>query len=176
MTAIAPGTLSPLLLTAAVGFAYVRRIRRSFGRQPYHPTRTHVRLVVLALACAGLVFAAMTLPVADVALAVGTGLAIGTVLGAFGVKHTRIETADGARWYTPNPWIGGALSLLLVGRLAWRFGHGAFSSGAAQAAQNANPLTLGIAATLVAFYLVNGAGLAWRMRRLSVPARSAVHS
>jgi hypothetical protein len=106
-------------------------------------------------------------------LAVGTGLGVGAVLGVFGVKHTRIEAVDGARWYTPNPWIGGALSLLLVGRLAWRFGHGAFSSGAAQAAQNANPLTLGIGATLVAFYLVNGAGLAWRMRSLVLPVRPA---
>jgi hypothetical protein len=32
--------------------------------------------------------------------------------------------------------------------------------------QNASPLTLGIAATLVAYYLVNGVGLLVRMRRL----------
>jgi hypothetical protein len=170
MIAIAPTTLSPLLLTAAIGFAYVRRIRRSFGRQPYHPMRTHVRLALLALVCVGLIFTAVALPVANVALAVGAGLAAGATLGIFGVMHTRIDATDGARWYTPNPWIGGALSLLLVGRLAWRFGHGAFSSGAAQAAQNANPLTLGIAATLVGFYLVNNAGLAWRMRALRARA------
>lgn len=167
MTAIAPTTLSPLLLTVAIGFAYVRRIRRSFGRQPYHPTRTHVRLALLALVAAMLVFAAVSLPVANVALGVGVGLVAGAMLGLFGVLHTRIEATDGARWYTPNPWIGGALSLLLVGRLAWRFGHGAFSGGAQQAAQNANPLTLGIAAMLVGFYLVNNAGLAWRMRGLA---------
>ena len=172
MTAIAPSTLSPLLLTAAIGFAYVRRIRRSFGRQPYHPARTHVRLALLALAFAGLVFAAVTLPINGIALAVAAGLLVGAALGVFGVMHTRIEAADGARWYTPNPWIGGALSLLLVGRLAWRFGHGAFAGGAGQAAQNANPLTLGIAATLVAFYLVNGAGVAWRMRGLATAERS----
>ena len=106
--------------------------------------------------------------VPHVAAAIALGLVLGGGLGALALRHTHVEAADGAHWYTPNPWIGGALSLLLVGRLAWRYGHGAFSSGAAQAAQNANPLTLGIAATLVAFYLVNGAGLAWRVRALAV--------
>jgi hypothetical protein len=172
MTAIAPATLQPLLLTAAVGFVYVRRIRRSFGRQPYHPTRAHVRLALLALACAGLLLAAAMLPVAGVALAIAAGLVIGGALGAFAVLHTQVETVDGARCYTPNPWIGGALSLLLVARLAWRYASGALSQGASQAAQNASPLTMGIAATLVGFYLVNGAGIAWRMRALA-PNRTA---
>ena len=170
MTAIAPTTLSPLLLTAAVGFAYVRRIRRSFGRQSYHPKRTHARIALLALATVFLVVSAVILPVANVGLAIAAGFVVGGVLGGFAVRHTRVDVADGARWYTPNPWIGGALSLLLVARLAWRFGNGAFSTGAANAAQNASPLTLGLGATLVAFYLVNGAGLAWRMRAL-LPAR-----
>src|SRR6476661_5341484 len=172
MTPIAPSTLSPLLLTVAVGFAYVRRIRRSFGKQPYHPTRTYVRMALLALACVGLVFAAATLPVSGIALAIAAGLVAGGALGGFAVLHTQVEAVDGARWYTPNPWIGGALSLLLVARLAWRYGSGAFSQGASNAAQNASPLTLGIAATLVAFYLVNGMGIAWRMRALA-PDRTA---
>lgn len=167
MTAIAPTTLSPLLLTAAVGFAYVRRIRRSFGRQPYHPKRTYARVVLLALASAFLMVAAMMLPVANVALAITAGFVVGGTLSAFAVRHMRVDVADGACWYTPNPWIGGVLSLLLVARLAWRFGNGALSGGASQAAQNASPLTLGLAAILVAFYLVNGAGLAWRMRALA---------
>jgi len=66
--------------------------------------------------------------------------------------------------YTPNPWIGGALSLLLVARLAWRWQQGARAFGPAAAAQP-SVLTLAFAATLVAYYLVNGGGLAWRMRR-----------
>jgi hypothetical protein len=172
MTPIAPSTLSPLLLTAAVGFAYVRRIRRSFGRQPYHARRTHVRLALLVFACAGLVFMAATVPVANLAPAIAAGLVLGGALGAFAVLHTQVEVADGMRCYTPHPWIGGVLSLLLVARLAWRFASGALSGGAAQAAQNASPLTLGIAATLVAFYLVNGAGLAWRMRGLANATRT----
>ena len=169
MTPLSPSTLSPLLLTAAVGFAYYRRIRRQFGRQPYQPRRTVVRSVLLCIALAGLAFSAVVLPVAGIGLAVGAGLAIGAALGALALQHTRVEAADGARWYTPNPWIGGALSLLLIGRLAWRFGHGPLAAGGgAPAMQNASPLTLGIAATLVAYYLVSGFGLVWRMRSLAV--------
>ena len=163
MTPLSPSSVSPVLLTAAIGFAYYRRIRRQFGRQPYQPTRTLLRAGVLALVLLGLLLAAAALPVAGVGRAIGAGLAAGAALGVLALRHTRIDAADGARWYTPNPWIGGALSLLLVGRLAWRFGHGPFAAGA-PAAQNASPLTLGIAATLVAYYLVNGFGLMWRMR------------
>ena len=166
MTTLSPSLLSPALYTAAIAFAYYRRIRRSFGRQPYRPARLYVRLALLALACAGLLFAAVSLPVAGVALAIAIGLVAGATLGVFGVVHTQVEATPEGRWYTPNPWIGGALSVLLLARLAWRFGHGAFASGAAQASQNASPLTLGIAGALVAFYLVNGAGLLWRMRAL----------
>ena len=172
MSPLSPSTLSPLLLTAAVAFAYYRRIRRQFGRQPYQAKRSMVRTGLLGVAVAALAFAAVALPVAGVGLAIGAGLAVGAALGAFALRHTQIEASDGARWYTPNPWIGGALSLLLIGRLAWRFGQGplAGAGAAAPAMQNASPLTLGIAATLVAYYLVNGAGLAWRMRSLAACA------
>jgi len=168
MTPLSPSTVSPLLLTAAVGFAYYRRIRRQFGRQPYQPKRTLVRSALLGVALAGLLMAAVALPVAGLRLAVGVGLLVGTGLGALALQHMRLESADGARWYTPNPWIGGALSLLLIGRLAWRFGHGPLATaGGAPAMQDASPLTLGLAATLVAYYLVSGVGLVWRMRSLT---------
>lgn len=169
MTPIAPSTLSPVLLTAAVGFAYFRRIRRSFGRQPYRPRRGYARLALLAVAVVGLCFAALAMPVDGMAVAVFAGLGAGGALGAFALRHTRIELVDGARCYTPNPWIGGTLSLLLLGRLAWRYTHGAFAMGGAAAPQQPSPLTFGIAAILVGFYFVNGAGLAWRMRELATP-------
>lgn len=165
MPAFNPSTLTPLLATAGFGWIYYRRIRRQFGRQEYQPRRALLRIGLLAIVLCGLMVAAIALP--KVGLAIALGLAVGGGLGALALRHTGIEAAQGTRWYTPDPWIGGALSLLLVGRLAWRWGHGAFATGSAQAAQNASPLTLGIAATLVAFYVVNGAGLAWRMHALT---------
>jgi uncharacterized membrane protein YGL010W len=169
MLAFAPTSLTPVLATAGIGWLYYRRIRRQFGRQPYQPRRAMFRTGLLAVVCCVLLVLAFVLP--HVALAIMAGLAIGVALGLLALRHTAIEAVDGARWYTPNPWIGGALSLLLVGRLAWRYGHGAFAAGSAQAAQNLSPLTLGIAATLVGFYVVNGVGLALRMRALASPLK-----
>jgi hypothetical protein len=167
MSAVHPSTLTPLVITAAIGVVYYRRIRRQFGRQPYQHKRAMARTVFLSLVLCGLLVAAIALP--KVGLAIVGGLVLGVLLGAAALRFTGIEASDGARWYTPNPWIGGALSLLLVGRLAWRWGQGAFSQGGAQVAANASPLTMGIMSALVAFYVVNGAGLAWRMRDLAPP-------
>jgi len=174
MTATHPATLTPLFFTAAIGLVYYRRIRRQFGRQPYQPKRAMARTVFLVLVLCGLLVAAVALP--KVGLGIVEGLALGALLGAAALRFTGIESSDGARWYTPNPWIGGALSLLLLGRLAWRWGQGAFSQGGAQVAANASPLTMGIMSALVAFYVVNGAGLAWRMRELAIPATGSTVS
>lgn len=164
-------SLSPVLLTTALGFAYYRRIRGNFGRQPWRPMRVGVRLALLSLLLLALLSAAVFVPRAG--LAISAGLATGALLGWFALRHTGVELENGARFYTPNPWIGGALSLLLVGRLAWRMGSGVFAGGAAQFGQHASPLTLAIAATLVGYYLFNGIGLALRMRALAPPVSTS---
>jgi hypothetical protein len=169
MLAFAPTSLTPVLATAGIGWLYYRRIRRQFGRQQYQPRRAMLRVGLLTLVSCALLVMALVLP--EIGAAIALGLVVGCGLGALALRHVAIEAADGVRWYTPNPWIGGALSLLLVGRLAWRFGHGAFATGGAQAAQDMSPLTLGIAATLVGFYVVNGVGLALRMRALVLPVK-----
>lgn len=155
----------PWLATAGFGWIYYRRIRRQFGRQLYQPGRAALRMGVLSLLACGLLFAAFGIPHLVPGLAAG-GIA-GAVLGWLSQRHTRIASVDGRREYTPNPWIGGALSLLLVARLAWRWHDGAFAAGAQQMGQQASPLTFGFMAALVAFYLVSGIGLVLRMRALS---------
>jgi hypothetical protein len=82
------------------------------------------------------------------------------------LKHTHAQVIDGQCYYTPNAWIGGGLTLLLLGRLSWRWGQGGFAGGSTAAAQ-ASPLTLGIAATLISYSLVNGLGMLFRMRALA---------
>lgn len=157
--------LTPYLATAGIGWLYYRRIRRSFGRQSWQPKRTVARLVLVSLVAASLICAAVFLPHTGAGIAIGAVL--GAALGTFGLKHTHAQLIDGKRYYTPNPWIGGGLTLLLLGRLAWRWSQGAFAGGSAQAAQQASPLTLGIAATLIAYSLVYSSGLLLRMRKLA---------
>lgn len=164
MAATGIASLTPYLATAGVGWLYYRRIRRYFGRQPWQPRRTGVRLGFLVVVAVLLTWLAAHLPGVRVGMALGA--VAGAALGAFALHHTRIELQDGARWYTPNPWIGAALSVLLLGRLAWRWASGAFAGGSAQTLQNASPLTMSIAAALIAYGLVYAAGLFVRMRAL----------
>ena len=123
--------------------------------------------VNLGVAVTVLVAAMLGLAVAfepHVAAGMAVGALAGIALGWFGLKHTRFDAREGRRGYTPNPWIGGALSLLLVARLAWRWQDGAFSQGMAPGASNASPLTLGLAAALVCYGLTHAIGLLLRMR------------
>ena len=160
-------SLVPYLATAGIGWLYYRRIRRSFGRQAWQPGRTIARLVLVSLVAVALVFAALFLP--HTGAGIGIGALIGAGLGGFGLKHTHAQVIDGQRYYTPNPWIGGVLSVLLLGRLAWRWSQGALVGGGAHAAQQASPLTMGIAAALIAYSLVYSVGLLLRMRQLALP-------
>lgn len=171
MPTIVLPALTPYLATAGIGWLYYRRLRRSFGRQPWQPKRTIARLVLVTLVAASLVCAAVFLP--HVGAGIGIGALVGGALGVFALKHTHAQVTDGQRFYTPNPWIGGGLSLLLLGRLAWRWSQGALTGGgSAQIAQQASPLTLGIAATLIAYSLVFTSGLLLHMRKLA-PERAA---
>lgn len=92
---------------------------------------------------------------------------MGGVLGVFGMAHTQVESVDGVRSYVPNPWIGGALTLLLLGRLTWRFMHDGFVE---QQQTNASPLTLAFAAALIGYYLIYSIALMLRMRKLAQQA------
>ncbi|AZR24622.1 hypothetical protein [Xanthomonas vasicola] len=168
MLAAALAPLTPYLSMAAIGYFYYRRIRRSFGRQQWKPVATAVRSVVLLIAVAALAFAVYGLPQVRVGIAAGTLVGIG--LGALSLRYTHAERVDGQGWYTPNPWIGGGLMLVLLGRLAWRWADGAFNAGAAGAGSQASPLTLGIAAALVLYSLVHVGGLWWRLRQLRLQA------
>ena len=164
MTAPALPALMPYLATAGIGWIYYRRIRRSFGRQTWQPKRTAFRTGLLALVAIALAAAAVYLP--RVGWGIAAGALGGAALGWFGLRHTHAEIVEGRGYYTPNPWIGGALSLLLLGRLAWRWSQGAFAGGAMQAGQQASPLTMAFAAALIAYFLVNNIGLMLRMREL----------
>lgn len=165
MAATGIALLTPYLATAGIGWLYYRRIRRYFGRQPWQPRRTVARLLLLSLAAAGLTYLATVVP--QVRLGMVLGVLAGAALGAFALHHTRIDVVEGRRYYTPNPWIGAGLSVLLIGRLAWRWASGAFSGGSEQSLQNASPLTLAIAAALIAYSLVHTGGLLLRMRALA---------
>ncbi|QWP79046.1 hypothetical protein J5226_11935 [Lysobacter sp. K5869] len=138
-----------------------RRVRRNFGVQPWRPVRSGIRLGILVLVAAMLCFLAAVMP--QLAMGLAIGAVIGVPLGLLALKHTHVAWRDGQRTYTPNPWIGGALTALLLGRLAWRWTHDGMA-----AAQTPSALTLGMAAMLIAYSLVYVIGLMLQMRKLAL--------
>ncbi|WP_133499572.1 hypothetical protein [Cognatilysobacter terrigena] len=162
MTATAMPGYVPYLIAATVGFSIYRRIRSHFGRQPWRPKRTMARVVLLSLFLVPLALLGALRPAEHWGIGVGALLGVG--LGMLALRLIRIDTAGGQPGYTPNPWIGAALTALLVGRMAWRFASGGFTTP-----QSSSPLTLAIAATVLTFYVVQGVGLMQRMKRVTTP-------
>lgn len=154
-----------------------RRISRNFGRQPIRRKQMVARIAVFAVIGALLMLAG----VHDIRLAEGLlgGAAIGAALGFAGLRLTRFET-DPVKGdcYVPNPWIGAALTALLLGRLVWRFmvlapqmQHAQALAASAPPGTNmsmgyqSSPLTMLVIGLLVGYYIVYFAGLLVHHRR-----------
>lgn len=153
---------------ALVAFVLYRRVRRNFGMQRWQPGRTVFRFGLAAFVALALLVAAPFVP--HGLWAVPASLALGAGLGWLGLGKTDIHWESGAGVYRPNPWIGAALTLALVARLAWRFlGDGTQAPG--QPA-HATALTLALAGLLMGYSLAYNGGLIHRMRRLESDARS----
>jgi len=158
----------PILMGGLVVLAILRRVRRNIGRQPVQPGMMWFRIAVLALLGAAFAFGALR----DMNLfgALLGGLAAGTALGWFGLRHTRFEHTPDGRFYTPHTWIGVAVSLLLLGRIAYRFLVAYPSLQAAQAdgnpyaAMQRSPLTLAILGVLIGYYVYYYVGVLQRSR------------
>ena len=157
------------LMIPLMAFAIWRRVRGSFGRQPIRRKRMIGRIVFLSV-IGGLIALGGLHNVRLLEGLLGGALA-GAALGAVGIKLTRFERdAAGSDLYIPNAWIGGLLTVLLVGRLAWRFlvtmpqlqdpamAHSAPAMGN-------SPLTLAIFGLTIGYYISYFAGLLVHHRR-----------
>jgi hypothetical protein len=165
-----PRVITPILIAALVTWGLVRRVRRSFGRQPVQVGRMWLRIGVLTLG-GGLVVATSATRGVEALEALCAGLACGAALACLGLRHTRFEVTPQGRFYTPHTYIGLAVTLLLLGRLLYRFVY--LSNGESgmlgtdpnlAAAYQRSPLTLGIFAVLIGYYLLFYAGVLLRTR------------
>jgi len=164
--------LIPALMVPLAAFAIYRRVRGNFGPQPIRRTRMMVRVAIFAVLTVLLSLTGLYNPMLLVGLA--GGIAGGAVLGTVGLRLTRFEqNAQGADVYIPNPWIGAALTMLLLGRLAWRLlvampqmqdpamaGHAGYGPPMGN-----SPLTLAVFGLMVGYYLVYFIGLLVHHRR-----------
>jgi hypothetical protein len=172
-----PQVLIPALLVPLIGYRVYRRFRTSFGRQPVQTKRMIVRIVILsAVATAFLVFALSHLAVIGAGVA---GLALGGIVGVVGLRLTRFELGPEGNFYTPNPYIGGTLSAILVARIVYRFlvvmpavqmtaQHAAASGGNPYAGFQQSPLTLAILMVTIGYYVTYFAGILLKVRASQV--------
>ncbi len=169
-----PGDFSQIgtyLFAALIVFVIYRRLRRSFGRQPLRPARMIFRVVLLSVV--GVVLAPAALRSAAFAAAAASGLAVGILLAIWGASQTRFEQVGSERYYVPHTYTGIAVSLLFIGRVAFRllqaYGltHGASAaalspSGATGYGYVSSPLTLGLFFVLVGYWVTYLGWILWK--------------
>jgi hypothetical protein len=151
--------VTPFLIGLMVWGVY-RRVRRNIGQQPLRPARIIVSLVVLSLVSALLVF--VSLPFPKMLMGIGGGMLLGGALGFLGLRLTKFETTEQGHFYTPNTHIGIALSVLLIGRMLyrwWMFRDAATAAPMDQSQLFQSPLTYFILGLTLGYYFVYRIGL-----------------
>ncbi|HUI45063.1 MAG TPA: hypothetical protein VL122_03590 [Nitrospirota bacterium] len=156
-------------VTALVAWRVYSRVRRMVGRQQLSGVRQWVTICLFPVLLA-LLLGSFGHPGAALATVAGVGL--GAVLGMYGLRLTTFEQTLSGLLYTPNARLGIALSLLFLGRIAYRAAQLYFSAVPVSALPSAlarSPLTLLLFGTLAGYYVTYAVGLLrWRRRiRLS---------
>jgi hypothetical protein len=147
----------PVLFGGLFAWSIYRRVRRNIGRQKLRPKRSIISLIIFSVFSL-LIFA--FIHNATLLLGFGGGLLLGAILGFVGLQLTKFETTDEGHFYTPNSYVGGALSVLLIGRMLYRY----WRLNDAAAAQNhpapmQSPLTFFIVGLTFGYYIVYYIGL-----------------
>jgi hypothetical protein len=164
-----PSLLISLGVVALVAWRLYARVRRMVGRQTLSRVRPWVTVVVFPVLIAALLLGSAAHPFNALTLLAGVG--VGVALGVYGLRLTTFEATPQALFYTPNAHLGIALSLLMLGRVAYRMAqlYGLVDSASAAAAAPTeffrSPLTLAIFGTLAGYYATYAIGLLrWRAR------------
>jgi len=170
--------IGSFLFAALVVFAIYRRFRRNFGRQELRPGRMTLRIVLLA--AAGCALMPLALRSAQYLWAELAGAALGVVLAAWGAERTRFMRHGGQLHYVPHTYTGIAVSLLFLGRLAFRVvqlyaGTQATrdadpvdpSLAFAPASMVRSPLTVGIFFVLAGYYGWYYGWVLWKSKHLN---------
>lgn len=172
-----PKLITPIMVAALVAWGVFRRVRRTFGRQRVNPGRIWFRMGVLALAGA-VVFATSAARNTDLLGAVIAGITCGAAFALVGLRYTQFEATPEGHFYTPHTYIGLVVTALFLGRLLYRFlylSSGAHAmTGANQdlTAYQRNPLTIGISAAFIGYYVIFYAGVLVKTRALALPIRA----
>lgn len=153
-----------VLLAALIGWRLYRRFRRLVGRQRLSRVRPWIQVTLLPLLIGMLGWLSALNPARLTWLA--AGVAAGAALAIYGLKLTRFEATPEGFFYTPNVYLGVAITGILAARIAWRM-YEVADRGAAVARDNTEFLrsgpTLAVLGLLAGYYAAYAAGLLrWR--------------
>ena len=171
-TPLSPSLLVPIGVGALVLWRFYSRMRRMVGRQQLSGVRPWITVSILPLIFLLLAVASFAQPTSLLALAGGAVFGIG--LGVYGLRVTQFENTPQGLFYTPSAHLGVALSLLLLGRILYRFVLVSSYSGAPPTGPQfgTTPVTLVIFGTLAGYYVTYAIGLL-RWRRQCTKTTSA---
>jgi len=169
----------PWLFAVLIPLVIYRRLRRTFGRQPLRPKRMTLRMVILTVLAASLV--PVALHSSGFFAGEAAGAAVGAALALWGARRTRFLTQDAQLYYVPHTYAGIAISLLVVGRIAYRFvqiysapgfvpggaAPGDSPAAAAPASMVRSPVTVGILFVLIGYYLCYYGWLLWKTKHIA---------
>jgi hypothetical protein len=162
------GTMVMVILVPLLAWRMYSRFRRLVGRQRLSRIRPWITLTIFPLLI--LMIAWVTRFDGEREGYLAAGLAVGALLAVIAHRLTRFEATREGLFYTPNAPLGIALSLLMVGRIAYRMVE-VWSMDPSIARNNTefvrSPLTLVIFGVLAGYYIAYAIGLVrWRWRVL----------
>jgi hypothetical protein len=165
-----PQAIAPAILLPLFAFSLYRRVRRNIGRQPLRATQLKVRIAILMMVT--LLITTSLARGADLLLWLALGAAGGSALALWGVQLTRFESSPQGIFYTPNAYLGIAVSLLLIARIVYRIVQmgPSLQSPQAMSIYAGTPMTMGLFGLVIGYYLAYCAGLLWRASHVATSA------
>jgi len=164
--------LLPAVIVPLIVWRVYVRVRRTIGRQPLAVNRLRVRVIIFAVVIA--LFTALSVAHRTTLLALGGGLALSLIVAWFAIRLTKFERTEAGDFFTPNTVIGVALSLVLIGRVAYRavvlsqMAKGTIPPTGPHALQS--PTTAAIFGLTLGFYVAYYAGILAQAKRLQAAA------
>jgi hypothetical protein len=159
--------LAPAIFLPLVAWRIYVRVRRNVGRQRLEPKRLKMRVIIFAIIIAIITAAAAAYPKALGALA--GGVVASFALAWVGLRLTTFERMPEGNYYTPNTVVGVGLSLLLVGRIAYRFivlYQATSDGGVPTTPAFGSAITLAIIGLTFGYYVAYSAGILARAKHI----------
>lgn len=166
--------IAPIGIAALIGLRLYLRLRRSFGRQRVRTRRMTTRIVIFSILGIALVVLASYGGIWTLGSVLAGG-ACGTLLGYLGLRHTRFESGPEGSFYTPHTYLGLAVTVLFLARLAYDFlllPHGvngapliSIGHGASGKMPPESPLTFALSGAFIAYYVSYYLGVLRESRR-----------